>query len=99
MESLSQHTLNLLEKIKNANRKKESDEFSSSPITVSNLTSGIEFLYEKIRNALEYREEHLWLKDAILRILKRRFFEIMAKEKIGHELIEELIRGRYLDNG
>ncbi len=100
MESLSQYTQNLLEKIRSATTsKKEGDEFTPSPITVSNLTSGIEFLYEKIRNALEYREEHLWLKDAILRILKRRFFEILAKEKIGHELVEELIRGRYLDNG
>ncbi len=100
MESLSQYTKNLLEKIQDAStQKKEGDEFATSPITVSNLTSGIEFLYEKIRNALEYREEHLWLKDAILRILKRRFFEILAKEKIGHELVEELIRGRYLENG
>jgi len=82
MESLSQYTKNLLEKIQDAStQKKEGDEFATSPITVSNLTSGIEFLYEKIRNALEYREEHLWLKDAILRILKRRFFEILAKKK------------------
>ncbi|KKU17448.1 MAG: hypothetical protein UX26_C0001G0018 [Parcubacteria group bacterium GW2011_GWC1_45_9] len=99
MESLSQHTKKLLEEIaKSSGEKQENNEFSSSSISVSNLTSGIEFLYEKIRNALEYREEHLWLKDAVFRILKRRFFEILAKEKIGREIIEELIRGRYLEN-
>ncbi len=99
MESLSQYTQDLLQRIQSAAAKKDDEESALSPITVSNLTSGIEFLYEKIRNALEYREEHLWLKDAVLRILKRRFFEILAKEKIGREVVEELIRGRYLDNG
>ncbi|KKS08393.1 MAG: hypothetical protein A2418_01880 [Candidatus Brennerbacteria bacterium RIFOXYC1_FULL_41_11] len=98
MKDLSFETKSLLEEIAQKNNQKTADQFTTSQISVSNLTSGIEFLYEKIRNALEYREEHLWLKDAVLRILKRRFFEILAKEKIGRELVEELIRGHYLKN-
>lgn len=98
MKDLSSETKSLLEAIAQKNSQRAEEQFGSSQISVSNLTSGIEFLYEKIRNALEYREEHLWLKDAVLRILKRRFFEILAKEKIGRELIEELIRGHYLKN-
>ncbi len=47
---------------------------------------------------MEYQEEHLWLKNAINRILRRRLDEILAKGKIGSSLIEELIRGRYLEN-
>ncbi|MEW5805461.1 MAG: hypothetical protein AB1721_01920 [Patescibacteria group bacterium] len=98
MQPLSEQTKQLLEDLKKIGSRKEPEQYSANTISVSNLTSGIEFLYEKIRNALEYREEHLWLKDAVLRILKRRFFEILAKEKIGREVVEELIRGRYLEN-
>lgn len=98
MENLSPHTQELIKALLEKESEKKPENFSNNLISVSNLTSGIEFFYEKIRNALEYREENLWLKDALSRILKRRFFEILAREKIGREIIEELIRGRYLEN-
>jgi len=95
---LSAETKELLEKIQQLNAQKEEAGPGIDLISVSNLTSGIEFIYEKVRNALDYHEEHLWLKNAILRILHRRLDEILAKQEIGKGLIEELIRGRYLEN-
>lgn len=95
---LSSHTRELLERLQHINQTKETQREITNVISVSDLTRGIEFIYEKIRNALEYHEEHLWLKNAIYRILSRRSDEIIAHEKIGREFIEELIRGRYLEN-
>jgi hypothetical protein len=74
------------------------EEEGQEAIRVSSLTRGLGFLYERIRNALDYHEEHLWLKNAILRILKRRFYEILGGKEIGKVIIEELIRGHYLEN-
>jgi hypothetical protein len=96
---LSSHTKELLAAL-SAMRKTstETPEESFNTIGVSDLTIGIEFIYEKIRNAVDYHEEHLWLKNAILRVLRRRFEQMLAREPIGRDLIEELIRGRYLEN-
>jgi len=40
-------------------------------ISVSDLISKMSFYYEKIRNSVDYKEEHLLRKNAIERILKR----------------------------
>ncbi|OIO50220.1 MAG: hypothetical protein COV41_02285 [Candidatus Brennerbacteria bacterium CG11_big_fil_rev_8_21_14_0_20_43_10] len=95
---LSSQTKTLLDAITHEERKTNESLLSPNLISVSNLTSGIEFLYEKIRNALDYHEEHLWLKNAIFRILKRNLLNLLAHEKIGLDLIEELTRGRYIEN-
>lgn len=95
---LSNQTKELLEASATSESNKGNRQYSADLIRVSNLTQGIEFVYEKIRNALEYQEENLWLKNAIFRILKRKFLHLLAKEQIGREMIEELIRGRYLEN-
>ena len=41
-------------------------------IKVHQVSSKVAFLYEKLRNAVDYQEEHLLRKIAIERILKRR---------------------------
>ena len=46
----------------------------TSKIKISEIASRAVFWYEKLRNTLEYNEEHLLLKNAIFRILKRRTF-------------------------
>jgi len=58
----------------------------------------VSYIYEKIRTAVDYQEEHLIRKNAIGRMLKRR---ILTKERglvIAEPLIRELIRGGYLKN-
>jgi hypothetical protein len=67
-------------------------------IHVSNITRGLGFLYERIRNTLDYQEESLWAKNAILRILNRKKIQFLSGQEIGLSLIQELIRGRYLEN-
>jgi hypothetical protein len=72
-------------------------------IKVSDLISKISFFYEKIRNYVDYNEEHLHRKNAIARILKRQLvIDRMVvggnNEDIARHLLTELIRAGYLPN-
>lgn len=72
-------------------------------IRVSDLISKMSFYYEKIRNVIEYKEEHLFRKNAIERILKRYIvIEGIVKKSKSHDiakhLLMELIRAGYLPN-
>ena len=69
-----------------------------SRINVHEVISKLAFIYEKIRNTIDYRDEHLFRIYAILRILKRRIFFEEKKKNHGEILLKELIRGGYLDN-
>ncbi len=78
---------------------------TTARLQVSDVISKMAFYYEKIRNAVHYREEHLLRKDAIERILKRqiiienpiKFSRIDVSASARHLLIE-LIRAGYLPN-
>lgn len=67
-------------------------------IKVNDIVSKASFFYEKIRNALDYSEEHLLRKNAIARIISRRMFFQTETEDLAEALILELIRARYLPN-
>lgn len=96
VQSITQATKNLLLVLKKEFPPQE--EKNLPKIQVSQLVSKIAFLYEKIRNAIEYKEEHLLRKNAIKRILKRRFNIGATAEKVAQPLIYELIQARYLAN-
>ncbi|MBU0598616.1 hypothetical protein KKF61_06555, partial [Patescibacteria group bacterium] len=67
-------------------------------VKVHEAISKMAYVYEKVRNAVDYQEEHLIRKNAIKRMLKRR---IITKERgtvISEPLIRELIRAGYLKN-
>lgn len=83
--------------------KDESRQDDIPRIRVSALVSRLAFFYEKVRNAVDYEEDHLLRKNAISRILRRQvMIESVIKDsdspKIAEHLIVELIRGRYLPN-
>ncbi|MFA5155183.1 MAG: hypothetical protein WC453_02010 [Patescibacteria group bacterium] len=72
-------------------------------IKVSTLISRLAVFYEKIRNAVDYDEEHLLRKNAIARILRRQIviegvLTASDSDKIAEHLLVELIRGSYLPN-
>ncbi len=67
-------------------------------IRIHETIGKVAYVYEKVRNAVDYQEEHLIRKNAIARMLKRR---ILMKERgmiIAEPLIRELIRAGYLAN-
>ena len=67
-------------------------------IQISHTIGHVAFWYEKIRNAVDLQEEHLLRKNAIRRIIARKFnIPIPSTEKISISLLRELVRARYLD--
>ena len=81
----------------------QADDSEEAKIKVSELISRLAFYYEKIRNSVDYKEEYLLRKNAILRILKRQVIiegplKIPNAEAIAHNLLVELIRAGYLPN-
>ncbi len=75
----------------------------SSKIMVSTMVSRLSFFYEKIRNAVDYEDDHLLRKNAIKRIFKRQIvIEGMIKnsksQEISLHLLTELIQAGYLEN-
>lgn len=73
---------------------------SQSTIVVSEVLGNIAYLYEKIRNTVEYKGEYVLRRNAIERILKRLFWERVGQEskKLSKVLIRELIWAKYLPN-
>jgi hypothetical protein len=95
----------LFQAIYNSQNNSNGDNDSVPRIKVSSLISKMSFYYEKIRNSVDYKEEHLLRKNAIERILKRQIIiegVISLKEldslEIARHLITELIRAGYLPN-
>lgn len=92
----------LFQIIYNKKNKIESED-DAPKIKVSELVSKIAFFYEKIRNSVDYKEDHLLRKNAIQRILKRCIviegtIREQTAEEISKHLIIELIRAAYLPN-
>jgi ABC-type multidrug transport system fused ATPase/permease subunit len=67
-------------------------------VEVNESVGMLAFAYEKLRNSVEYREEHVLLRSAIKRILKRRLNPMWQYESIASALLRELIWARYIKN-
>ncbi len=97
--TLSESVKDLFRVVYQDQNKKEEEDESVTKIAVNDIISKMSFFYEKIRNAVDYKEDHLLRKNAIERILRRLF--MMGHEKpdeIAKTLIIELIRAGYLPN-
>ncbi|MEI7741224.1 MAG: hypothetical protein WCJ29_01845 [bacterium] len=67
-------------------------------IHVSDAISTATSIYEKARNFIDFKAEHLLRKSAIDRILTRRIKFLGQRENLGNDITRELIRLRYLPN-
>jgi hypothetical protein len=96
---ISKETEELVKDYKEAlDLEKNYNETNEEKIKVLQVSSKIAFLYERVRNAVDYKEEHLLRKNAIERILKRRLTTEKNELDVAKFLIFELIRARYLPN-
>ncbi len=100
---LNENAKKLFQVIYSEKNKKETGEEEGLKIKVSSLVSALAFVYEKVRNAVDYEEEHLLRKNAMARILRRQVvIEGVIKEThsvdSARQLLQELIRGSYLPN-
>ncbi len=67
-------------------------------IDVHAAVSRFAVLYERIRTAIDYKDEHLLRKAAILRILKRQLVLERDAEAVASNVIRELISAGYFPN-
>lgn len=66
---------------------------------VTGVAGGVYFAYEQLRNAANYTQQHLLLRAAIERYLKRAvYLPDKTAPKIAEDLIVELTQARYLKN-
>lgn len=65
-------------------------------ITVNPIVSEIASWYEKLRNAMEYRQEEVVLQTTILRILKRKLM-MGGNHDVANSLARELAWARYVE--
>ncbi len=72
----------------------------ASKIKLSQLISKLGFFYEKLRNAIDYNEEHLVRRNSLERFLRRHLLFLQEKSpfNISQGLIYEFIRAKYLPN-
>lgn len=71
---------------------------SEEMIEVSAPVSTAASLYERVRNTLDYQEEHLLRRNAILRILKRYLGADAPLSSMAGDLLKELVWAKYLPN-
>src|SRR3989344_1657181 len=71
-------------------------------IHVDEVASRVAAFYEQIRTIIDWKEEHLMRRAAIIRKLKRRFLDLelndFSTQNIAEPLVLELIRGGYFPN-
>ncbi len=79
---------------------KKSSGGAETTLKVSDVLGNVAFLYERIRNVIEYKGEYVLRRNAIERILKRLLWEnpVHNTERIAHTLLRELIWARYFPN-
>ncbi|MCA9388998.1 MAG: hypothetical protein KC585_00150, partial [Candidatus Magasanikbacteria bacterium] len=67
-------------------------------LIVHTAISRFSVFYERLRTAIDYKEEHLLRRSAIVRILKRQFSLETEAEQIASQTLRELIAAKYLAN-
>lgn len=68
-------------------------------ISVNPVVSEVASWYEKLRNAMDFRDDDAVLRGAIERILRRRFLLGGTAQSIAEPLVRELVWARYFPEG
>lgn len=100
---LSEATKKLISQYKLA-RQRELPKQGAATIHVDEVAKRVAALYEQIRTIVDWKEEHLMRRAAIIRKLKARFFDLELKNfsetaNAAESLVLELIRGGHFANG
>lgn len=95
---LSPSIIALYQKLSKIYRQRHLLKEEENKIEVEDITSRVTFVYEKLRNSVDFKEAHLLRRFAIERNLRRRLILETLKPHIAKGLIEDLIRSKYLPN-
>lgn len=90
---LSDYAQALVDSVEAIKPREQPDDYTK--LTVSRAMSFLAIVYERVRNAIEYREDHLIRRAAIERILRRRLGINPSAEGESENLLRELLWARY----
>lgn len=90
---LSDYAQALVDSVEAIKPREQPDDYTK--LTVSRAVSFLAIVYERVRNAIEYREDHLIRRAAIERILRRRLSINPNAEGEAENLLRELLWARY----
>ena len=84
-------------------KKRDAQNPDSPTIHVDEVALRVAAFYEQIRTIVDWKEEHLMRRAAIIRKLKRRFFDLemnnySSADGVAESLVLELIRGGHFPN-
>ncbi len=96
MPEISQSAQKLIEQYQIWHQSRQQD--NTFTIHVDEVASKAAAFYEKIREVVDWREEHLMKRAAISRMLKRRLILTKSNKAVAESLILELIRGGHFPN-
>lgn len=94
---ISQGVQKLIEEYKLWQKESEA-RVEEETISVDEVVARVASFYEKIREIVDWREEHLLRKTAIERILKRRLAVYKVNEGFAENFLSELVRGGHFPN-
>lgn len=102
MQELSKQTKKLIQQYILA-QKYEAPKEKGATLHVDEVALTVAAFYEKVRTVVEWKEEHLMRRAAIIRKLKRRFFDLKLNNfpensDTAEGLVLELIRGGHFPN-
>jgi len=98
MSQISQTTQKLISRYQQWHQSLQPKE-GVSTIHVDEVASKVAAFYEKIREVVDWKEQHLMRRAAIIRKLKRRFVNLeLNGQSIAEPLVLELIRGGHFPN-
>ena len=102
MQELSDATKKLITQYTLA-QKQETQKITEPAIHVDEVALKVAAFYEQIRTIVDWKEEHLMRRAAIIRKLKRRFFDLemnstVSPADVAEALVLELIRGGHFAN-
>lgn len=102
MAQLSEATQRLITKY-NLWQQSQKPKKDASTIRVDEVASKVAAFYEHVRTIVDWKEEHLMRRSAIIRKLKRRFLNLelnnfSGEDEIAEPLVLELIRGGHFPN-
>jgi hypothetical protein len=102
MNELSEATKKLISQY-NFAKKQDTEKPKEATIHVDEVAKKVAAFYEQIRTVIDWKEEHLMRRAAIIRKLKRKFFDMQITNfsdtaNVSESLVLELIRGGHFPN-
>ncbi len=97
MAELQQSAKSLVERYLEWSKSRQKPE-GVRTVHVDEVATAVASFYEKIRGVINWREEHLLIKSAIERMLRRRVMLKKQEEKIAEPLVLDIVRGGYFPN-